>query len=80
MASIVVREHDSPDALIRKFKRACEKDSIIPELRRREFFEKPCWKRKRRKAAARKRLLKRLAKERPIQRTKKRRKSPDKIA
>jgi len=42
----------------------CEKAGIIAEARRREFYEKPTWARKRKKAAAIKRLAKRLARER----------------
>jgi small subunit ribosomal protein S21 len=48
---------------LRRFKRACEKAGVLTELRRREFYEKPTQERKRKKAAAVKRHLKRLSRE-----------------
>ena len=35
---------------LRKFKKACERAGIVQEVRRREFYEKPTAKRKRKKA------------------------------
>ena len=46
------------DIGLRKFKRACEKAAIVPEIRAREFYEKPTEKRKRLMAAAVKRARK----------------------
>ena len=43
---------------LRKFKRACEKAAIVPEIRAREFYEKPTAVRKRKMAAAIKRAHK----------------------
>ncbi len=40
------------DVGLRKFKKACEKAGIVQEVRRREFYEKPTAKRKRKKAEA----------------------------
>tara|TARA_B100000963_G_scaffold338034_1_gene334541 strand:- start:2352 stop:2606 length:255 start_codon:yes stop_codon:yes gene_type:complete len=37
---------------LRKFKKACERAGIVQEVRRREFYEKPTAKRKRKKAEA----------------------------
>ncbi len=59
MPSIRVRENEYFDAALRRFKRACEKAGILTELRRREFYEKPTQERKRKKAAAIKRHMKR---------------------
>lgn len=64
MPSIRVRENESPEQLLRRFKRSCEKAGTLSELRNREYFEKPTQKRKRRKAAAIKRHTKKLMKER----------------
>ena len=72
MAYVTAKDNEPGDIVLRRFKRACEKDGIISELRGREAFEKPCWRRKRKKAAARKRHLKRLAKEQPIPRSRRR--------
>ena len=41
MPSIEIRNNESFDIGLRKFKRACEKAGIIPEVRKREFYEKP---------------------------------------
>lgn len=38
------------DVAMRKFKKACERAGIIQEVRRREYYEKPTAKRKRKKA------------------------------
>ena len=58
-----VRENEPFDVALRRFKRSCEKAGVLSEVRRREFFEKPTWERKRKKAAAKKRHLKKLARE-----------------
>lgn len=63
MPSIRVRENEHFDAALRRFKRACEKAGILSELRRREYYEKPTQERKRKKAAAIKRQLKRNSRE-----------------
>jgi small subunit ribosomal protein S21 len=59
MPSVRVRENEYFDAALRRFKRACEKAGVLTELRRREFYEKPTQERKRKKAAAVKRAIKR---------------------
>src|SRR5690554_2665162 len=61
MPSVRVRESEHFDAALRRFKRACEKAGILTELRRREYYEKPTQERKRKKAAAIKRHMKRNA-------------------
>ena len=48
------------DVGLRKFKKACEKAGIVQEVRKREFYEKPTAKRKRKKAEARSRQLKQM--------------------
>ena len=63
MPIVKVRENEPFDVALRRFKRSCEKAGVLSEVRRREFFEKPTWKRKRKKAAAKKRHLKKLARE-----------------
>ena len=63
MPSIRIKENEYFDAALRRFKRACEKAGVLTELRRREFYEKPTQERKRKRAAAVKRHMKRLARE-----------------
>tara|TARA_B100001750_G_scaffold248005_1_gene276148 strand:+ start:696 stop:911 length:216 start_codon:yes stop_codon:yes gene_type:complete len=55
MPSIKIRNNESFDVGLRKFKRECEKAGIIPEIRKREFYEKPTAIKKRKAAAALKR-------------------------
>ncbi len=64
MPSIRLREHEPFEIAIRRFKRACEKAGILSEIRQREFYEKPTAERKRKSAAAVKRHLKKLSRER----------------
>ncbi|MGI9309799.1 MAG: 30S ribosomal protein S21 [Gammaproteobacteria bacterium] len=63
MPSVRIRENEHFDAALRRFKRSCEKAGILSELRRREYYEKPTQERKRKKAAAVKRQLKRTSRE-----------------
>ena len=58
MPSIIIKEIEYFDVGLRKFKRACEKAAIVPEIRAREFYEKPTAVRKRKMAAAIKRAHK----------------------
>lgn len=48
---------------LRKFKKKIQEDGILQELRNREFYEKPSMVRKKAKAAARARWLKKVAKQ-----------------
>ena len=63
MPHIKIKENEPFDVALRRFKRACEKAGILTELRRREYYEKPTQERKRKKAAAVKRHMKRLSRE-----------------
>ena len=63
MPSVRVRENEYFDAALRRFKRTCEKAGVLTEVRRREFYEKPTQARKRMKAAAVKRHMKRVTRE-----------------
>jgi small subunit ribosomal protein S21 len=60
MPLIRVKENEPFEVAIRRFKRAVEKTGLLPELRAREFYEKPTAERKRKLAAAVKRHHKRL--------------------
>ncbi|MFL2705377.1 MAG: 30S ribosomal protein S21 [Gammaproteobacteria bacterium] len=64
MPSIKIKSTESFDVGLRKFKRACEKAGIVPEIRKREFYEKPTSVRKRKAAAAVKREAKNQRKNR----------------
>ncbi len=55
MSSVVVKEGESLDSALRRFKRNCAKAGIQQEIRKREHYEKPSVKRKKKSEAARKR-------------------------
>ena len=55
MAKTVVRENESLDDALRRFKRSCQKAGVLSEVRKREHYEKPSVKRKKKSEAARKR-------------------------
>ena len=55
MAFVTVKENESLDNAIRRFKRSVAKDGIQQEIRKREHYEKPSVKRKKKSEAARKR-------------------------
>lgn len=63
MPSVKIKENEPFDIALRRFKRSCEKAGVLSEVRRREFYEKPTSVRKRKKAAAVKRHLKRLSRD-----------------
>jgi|TARA_Y100000389_G_C17281705_1_gene423324 small subunit ribosomal protein S21 len=58
---VEVRNNDVTKAM-RKFKRKVQEDGILQEYRERQYFEKPSLVRKKAKAAARSRWLKKLSK------------------
>ena len=63
MPSVKVRENEPFEYALRRFKRSCEKAGVLAETRRREYYEKPTQERKRKSAAAVKRVLRRLARD-----------------
>ena len=67
MPSIRVKDNENFEVSLRRFKRLCEKASILANLRRHEFYEKPTWKRKRKKASAVKRFQKKVMREQVAQ-------------
>lgn len=62
MPGIILGDNDNFDYALRKFKKQCEKSGILSELKKRQHYEKPSIKRKKKEAAARKRLLKKMRK------------------
>jgi len=61
-----VREEESFENALRRFKRKCEKAGVLTELKKRQHFEKPSVKRKRKAVQARKKALRKLAEERRL--------------
>jgi small subunit ribosomal protein S21 len=59
---VKVKEGEPFDSAMRRFKKQCEKAGVLSEVRKREHYEKPSVKLKRKKMAARKRALKKMKK------------------
>ena len=55
MSQVRIKENESLDNALRRFKRKTAKDGVIQEVRKREHYEKPSVKRKKKSEAARKR-------------------------
>jgi small subunit ribosomal protein S21 len=62
MAIVRIRDNESFEQALRRFKKQCEKSGILSEVKKREHFEKPSVRKKKKSMAARKRLLKKLRK------------------
>ena len=58
MSEIRVKDNESLDSALRRFKRSCAKAGVLQEVRKREHYEKPSVKRKKKSEAARKRKIK----------------------
>lgn len=54
MAEVKVRKDESLDSALRRFKRQCQRSGVLSEARKREHYEKPSVKRKKKAEAARK--------------------------
>ena len=46
MAEVRVKENESLDSALRRFKKQCARSGVLSELRKREHYEKPSVKRK----------------------------------
>ena len=55
MAEIRIKDNESLDSALRRFKRQCARAGVLAEVRKREHYEKPSVKRKKKSEAARKR-------------------------
>ena len=64
MPVVHVREEESFENALRRFKRKIEKSGILTELRKRQHFEKLSVKRKRKTIQARKKQARKLVEER----------------
>ena len=60
MPFVRVRENESFENALKKFKKQCEKEGILSEVKKREYFEKPSVKRVKKAVAARKKAIKRV--------------------
>ena len=60
MPVVKVRETESFENALRKFKKQCEKEGILSEVKNREHYDKPSVKKKKKVIAARKKVAKSL--------------------
>ena len=58
MSEIRIKDNESLDSALRRFKRSCAKSGVLQEVRKREHYEKPSVARKKKSEAARKRKYK----------------------
>ncbi len=65
MPFVRLKENEPFEVALRRFKRTCEKTGVLSEMRKREFYEKPTTVRKRKAAAAVKRQLKKVLRDKP---------------
>ncbi len=54
MSEVHVKDNESLDSALRRFKRSCAKSGVLSELRKREHYESPSVKRRKKSEAARK--------------------------
>ncbi|MDP2158117.1 MAG: 30S ribosomal protein S21 [Nitrospirota bacterium] len=60
MPEIRVRESDSLENALKRFKKQCEKEGVLSEVKKREHYDKPSVKKKKKAIAARKKAAKRI--------------------
>ncbi len=60
MPYVRVRESESFENALKKFKKQCEKEGVLSEIKKREHYEKPSAKKKKKAIAARKKALKKV--------------------
>ena len=58
MAEIRIKDNESLDSALRRFNKQCARSGVIAEVRKREAYEKPSVRRKKKSEAARKRKFK----------------------
>ena len=62
MTGVRVKEGESFENALKRFKKMCEKSGILSEIRKREHYEKPSVKKKKKMLAAKKRAMKKMRK------------------
>jgi small subunit ribosomal protein S21 len=62
MPGVRINEGESFENALKRFKKQCEKAGILSEVRKRESYEKPSVKKKKKALAARKRAMKKVRK------------------
>ncbi len=60
MPVVRVLEGESFENALRKFKKQCEREGVLSEIKKREHYEKPSVKKKKKAIAARKKAFRRM--------------------
>ncbi len=58
MSEVHVKDNESLDSALRRWKKSCARSGVLAEVRKREHYEKPSVRRKKKSEAARKRKFK----------------------
>ena len=58
MSEVRVKDNKTLDSALRRWKKSCARSGVLAEVRKREHYEKPSVKRKKKSEAARKRKFK----------------------
>ncbi len=58
MSEIRVKDNETLDSALRRWKKSCARSGVLAEVRKREHYEKPSVRRKKKSEAARKRKYK----------------------
>ncbi|MGB6064594.1 MAG: 30S ribosomal protein S21 [Desulfomonilaceae bacterium] len=62
MPGVVVRENESFESALRRFKKQLQKSGVLGEVKKRRAYDKPSVKKKKKSLLARKRILRKLRK------------------
>lgn len=57
VSEVRIGKNESLDSALRRFKKQCQRSGVLSEIRKREHYEKPSVRRKKKSEAARKRKL-----------------------
>jgi len=60
VTNVVAYENESFDSLLKRFNKRVHQDGILAQVRRRQYYEKPSVKRKRKKASKRRKTARAL--------------------
>ncbi|MEN9353242.1 MAG: hypothetical protein RL318_567 [Fibrobacterota bacterium] len=58
MTGVVIRSNESFEKALRRFTKTCEKTGIISDVKKGQYYEKPCEARKRQENQARRKAIK----------------------
>lgn len=58
LPTVIAKENEPFDILLKRFKKKCEKAAILSEIKKHQAYEKPSVKKKREENTARRKMLK----------------------